>query len=122
MIIRRLAATLLIAAALTWLFYSAPAKAESQFAAQNGWEQQAERELFLPQGMAGQLMTQEEWQKHQQQMQDMTDEQREQYRQQSHKKMMQRAKDRGLNMPQVPPGHGTGGGMMPAGGIGSRSI
>ena len=58
MVIRGLAATLLIAAALMWLFYSAPVNAESRFAAQNGWERQAERELFLPQGMAGQLMTQ----------------------------------------------------------------
>jgi hypothetical protein len=116
MIMKQLRGGLLLTAALVWLCTMAPAAAQTQTAAHTGWEQQAEESLYLPHGMGSQLMTQEEWQQHQQQMQGMTVQQRDQYRQEWHKKMMDRAKKRGLSMPEMPAGHGMGGGEMGHGG------
>ena len=66
------------------------------------WEQQAEMAFLLPRGRAGQLMTQEGWRQHLQEMLGMTREKRNKYRRQWHHQLMEQAKERGLDMP-VPP-------------------
>lgn len=44
---------------------------------------------------------------------------RERIRHEHHKRMQERAKARGLKLPDEPPAHGMGGGMGPGGGMGS---
>ncbi len=84
------------------------------------WQQQAEKSFYLGRGMGRQLMTEEEWQEHWQKMQSMSPEARQQYREEWHKKMVERARERGITMPETPGPHGPGKGMGP-GGRGGRS-
>jgi hypothetical protein len=83
-----------------------------------------EENFYLPHGMGGQLMNQEEWQQHRQKMQSMNAQERDQYRQEWHKRMMERAKQCSMGMPEMPGGHGgmgpggMGGGMGGGGGMG----
>lgn len=61
-----------------------------------------------------QLMTQEELQQHRQTMQGLaTKEERQQYRQQHHQRMLERARERGVTLPEEPGKQGKGMGPKP---------
>ncbi|MBI3015721.1 MAG: hypothetical protein HYY65_11845 [Candidatus Tectomicrobia bacterium] len=96
--------------------------------AQANWDQQAEQAFGLGRGQGRQLMTQEEWQEHQQKMQTMSVEDRERYRQEVHERMSQRAREKGISPSERPQprgpmgGPGTGGsGRTGGSGMGGRS-
>lgn len=58
------------------------------------------------------LMTPEERAQHRETMRNMkTEEEREAYRMEHHKRMMERAKQKGVELPPYKPGMGMGGGM-----------
>jgi hypothetical protein len=81
--------------------------AETATQGQAGWSQQAEETFFLTRGMGEQLMTQEEWANHQRQMQNMDEKEKENYRIETHGKLMERAQERGLlSGEMVDPHHG----------------
>jgi hypothetical protein len=80
-------------------------------AAQGGpprWGQDAEKEFRLGRGMGPKLMTEEEWKEHHEKMRTLTGEERERYRRETHEKMRERAKERGIAMPAEPGPHGGG--------------
>jgi hypothetical protein len=83
---------------------------------QSQWEQQAEDQFRLGRGMGRRLMTEQEWREHWQKMQTMTPEERQKYREEWHKKMVERARERGITMPETPGPGGPGRGMGPGGG------
>lgn len=85
--------------------------------AQGRWDEEAEKSFGLGRGAGRQLMSQEEWQEHRQKMQGMSEEERERYREEWHKKMTERARERGIAMPESPGPRG-GGGPRPGGGPG----
>lgn len=59
-----------------------------------------------------QLMTQEELQEHHRMMQSLdTPEARQEYREQHHERMLERARERGVTLPEEPGPHGKGMGM-----------
>ena len=61
-----------------------------------------------------QLMTQEELHQHRQTMQGLaTKEERQQYRQQHHQRMLERARERGVTLPEEPGKQGKGMGPKP---------
>lgn len=113
---------------LGFVFLSTFAFAQSQEQAQqkmqSSWEEQVENSFGLDRGLGRLLMSQEEWQEHHRAMQQMTVEEREQYRQEIHSKLTERAKERGITFPDKPrqpcikPYGGRGGhdSMGPAGG------
>lgn len=70
------------------------------------WGQQAEKEFGLGRGMGPKLMTEAEWTEHHTKMRTLTGEERERYRRETHDKMRERAKERGLAMPAEPGPHG----------------
>ena len=114
---RRSISVLTLAGLLVLPLLSAMPEVEAQ--GHGRWQQQAEEDFCLGRGMGKQLMTQEEWQQHRQKMQTMSPEERDRYRQESHKKMVERAHKRGITMPQTPcPRGGQGKGMGPHGGQG----
>lgn len=83
------------------------------------WGQQAEENFRLGPGMGPRLMTEQEWQDHWKKMQSMSPEERQKYREEWHKKMVERARERGITMPEMPGPHGPGGpgrGTGPGGG------
>ena len=93
----------------------------AQAQGQSQWEQQAEDQFRLGRGMGRHLMTEQEWREHWQKMQTMTPEERQKYREEWHKKMVERARERGITMPETPGPYGPGGpgrGMGPGGGTG----
>jgi hypothetical protein len=63
------------------------------------WGPRAEKEFHLGPGMGPKLMTEEEWKEHQEKMRTLTPAERDAYRVEMHKKMVARAKDRGVDMP-----------------------
>lgn len=67
-----------------------------------------------------QLMTQEEIREHRRSMQELRGEEREAYRQQHHERMTERARERGVELPDTPrgPGAGRGDGARQGGGSG----
>ena len=66
-----------------------------------------------------QLMTQQERNEHRKKMRTAkTAEEREEVRMKNHEVMSERAKSRGLTLPDEPPARGGGGGMGPGGGRG----
>ena len=77
------------------------------------WGQQAEKELKLGRGMGPKLMTEDEWKEHHQKMQTLKGEERERYRKETHDKMRERAKERGIAMPAEPGPHGKSKGGPP---------
>ncbi len=85
-------------------------------AGEKQWEKQAEESFFLGRGMGRQLMTQGEWLEHQQKMRTLAPQERAQYRQEWHKKMFERAQERGITMPEMAGPHGKG--MGPGSGMG----
>ena len=75
------------------------------------WGQEAEKEFGLGRGLGPKLMTEEEWKEHHSKMQTLKGEERERYRRETHDKMRERAKERGVAMPAEPgPGGRPGGG------------
>lgn len=66
------------------------------------WGQEAEKEFGLGRGLGPKLMTEEEWKEHHAKMQTLTGEERERYRRETHEKMRERAKERGVAMPAEP--------------------
>jgi hypothetical protein len=106
-------------------YYGTPAQARAaqeqktvEEQAQTRWEEQAEKNIGLGKGLGRQLMTEEEWREHHRKMQSMSATEREQYRKEVHQLMMERAKERGIAVPETPgprgpmkgPGPGKGGG------------
>jgi len=74
-----------------------------------------------------QIMTEQERAEHRAKMRSFkTEREREQYRMEQHERMEERAKERGITLPDVPPqrgqgmrpGNGMGGGMSPGNGMG----
>ena len=66
------------------------------------------------------LMTQQERQEHRSKMQSMSgNEEREEYRMQHHEKMMERAKEKGVRLPERPQSQGRGMNQRQGGGMGS---
>lgn len=66
------------------------------------WGQDAEKEFRLGRGTGPKLMTEEEWKEHHAKMRTLTGEERERYRRETHEKMRERAKERGIAMPAEP--------------------
>lgn len=87
-------------------------------AGQSAWDSEADQALGLGRGMGRQLMTQEEWQEHQQKMQSLSPEEREKYREEWHAKMVERARERGITMPETPGPHRGRAGQPGWGGMG----
>jgi hypothetical protein len=88
---------------------------------QTPWYNDADQTFRLGRGMGRQLMTQQEWREHQQKMRGMSVEERNRYRKEWHNKLMQRARQKGIGMPDTPGpsrGSGTGQGMGHGGGMG----
>ncbi len=84
--------------------------------AQEQWERQAEESFRLGPGMGQRLMTQEEWQQYQEKIRTMTPQERASYREEWHKKLVERARERGISMPETPGPHSLGGrGSSPGG-------
>lgn len=77
------------------------------------WARHAEKSLCLGRGVGQQLMTQEEWQTHRQGMRQMAPDERARYRAEWHAKMRERAKEKGIELPEepCPPAGGRGPGM-----------
>ena len=90
--------------------------------ARMSWEEQAEKNLGLGKGLGRQLMTEEEWREHHRKMQSMNAEERERYRKEVHQQMMERARERGITIPETPAPRGPmkGGGPGMGGGGGGR--
>lgn len=72
------------------------------------WEEQAERSFGVGRGLGKKLMTKEEWREHQRKMQSMTPEEKEAYRNEVHAELRERAKEKGIDMPDEPGPHGKG--------------
>ncbi len=106
--------TLAVLVVLPFCLWSPIAQAQ----APSQWEQQAEEQFWLGRGMGRRLMTEQEWQEHRQKMQTMTPEERQKYREEWHKKMVERAQERGITIPETPGPHGPGKGMGPGRGKG----
>jgi hypothetical protein len=66
------------------------------------WDQDAEQTFRMGRGMGRQLMTEEEWKEHRDKMRGMTAQERSRYREETHKRMMERAKEKGVTMPETP--------------------
>ena len=67
-----------------------------------------------------QLMTQEELQEHRRMMQSLdTPEARQEYREQHHQRMLERARERGVTLPEEPGERGKGLGPKPGKGMGN---
>jgi hypothetical protein len=66
------------------------------------WDQDAEQTFRMGRGMGRQLMTEDEWKEHQEKMRGMTPEERTRYREETHKRMMERAKEKGITIPETP--------------------
>lgn len=87
--------------------------------AQSNWEREAEETFRLGRGTGRRLMTQEEWREHQREMKRLNEPERERYREQWHEKMMRRAREKNITMPDTPgspSGRGPGGAGGPGGG------
>ncbi|MGE5302435.1 MAG: hypothetical protein ACM3TN_03845 [Alphaproteobacteria bacterium] len=87
--------------------------------AQSNWEREAEETFRLGHGTGRRLMTQEEWRQHQREMKRLNGQERERYREQWHEKMMKRAREKNIKMPDSPgppAGRGPAGGGGPGGG------
>jgi hypothetical protein len=100
---------------LPFTFSTSPVAAQGQ----SQWDRQAEENFRLGRGMGRQLMTEKEWQEHRQKMQSMSPEERQKYREEWHTKMVERARERGITLPETPGPHGPGRGMGQGGGMGS---
>ena len=66
------------------------------------WDQEAEQTFHMGRGMGHQLMTEDEWKEHRAKMRGMTADERARYREETHKQMMERAKEKGITVPEAP--------------------
>ncbi|HSB40226.1 MAG TPA: hypothetical protein VLK28_00205 [Methylomirabilota bacterium] len=66
------------------------------------WDQEAEQTFRMGRGTGRQLMTEEEWKEHRAKMRSMSAEERARYREEVHKRMVERAKDKGVTIPDTP--------------------
>jgi len=66
------------------------------------WDQDAEQSFHMGRGMGRRLMTEDEWKEHRAKMRGMTAEDRSRYREAMHKRMMERAKEKGVTVPDSP--------------------
>lgn len=66
------------------------------------WDQDAEQTFRMGRGMGRKLMTEDEWKEHRTKMRGMTAEDRSRYREEMHKRMMERAKEKGVTVPDSP--------------------
>lgn len=109
--------------ATAWMVFPA-VPAHSQQMNQQRWMEQAEETFGLGRGLGRQLMTREEWRDHQRKMQQLSPEERQSYRNEWHRKLQERAREKGLSMPAGPGmGRGPEGGMMgPGSGMGGRGM
>ncbi|MFQ5846690.1 MAG: hypothetical protein ACE5IQ_03340 [Candidatus Methylomirabilales bacterium] len=115
---RRTIGLVAVASVFTLPLTVPPRVAEAQ--TQPQWGRQAEDTFGLGRGMGRRLMSREEWQAHRQTMQRLSPEERQRYREQWHEKMVERARERGITMPETPgPHRGQGMGMGPGRGMGS---
>jgi hypothetical protein len=78
-----------------------------------GWAAGAEKEFGIGAGMGPKLMTEAEWKEHQAKMRTLTGAERDAYRRETHAKMAERAKERGIEMRPMP-GPGGRAGRSPA--------
>lgn len=74
------------------------------------WGKDAEKAFGMGRGMGAKLMTEEEWKEHQTKMRTMTPEERQKYREETHAKMVERAKEKGISLPETPGPRGPKGG------------
>ena len=72
------------------------------------WSHQAEKDLGLAKGTGAKLMTEAEWKEHHEKMRTLKGDEREKYRRETHAKMVERAKERGVTIPPEPGPHGRG--------------
>lgn len=80
--------------------------------------QQDQDRIRTNQIYGSQLMSQKERNEYRQRLQSAkTLKERERIRHEHHERMQERAKARGLKLPDEPPAHGMGGGMGPGGGM-----
>jgi len=66
------------------------------------WDQEAEQSFRMGRGTGRKLMTEDEWKEHRAKMRGMTPEERSRYREETHKQMMERAKEKGITVPETP--------------------
>jgi hypothetical protein len=66
------------------------------------WDQEAEQTFRMRRGMGRQLMTEDEWKEHRDKMRGMTAEERTRYREEMHARMKERAKEKGITVPDTP--------------------
>ena len=66
------------------------------------WDQDADQTFRMRRGMGRQLMTEDEWKAHRDKMRGMTVEERSRYREEMHQRMMERAKEKGITVPETP--------------------
>jgi len=105
MLMRWITRSLLTAALLLTL---TPATGEAQPRPPCGgprWGQQSDQSLGLGRGMGPKLMTEEEWQEHCEKMRTLGPDERARYRQEWHQKMVERARARGITLPETPGPH-----------------
>lgn len=80
------------------------------------WGRDVENEFRVGRGMGSKLMTEDEWKEHHQKMRSLSGEELERYRRETHERMRERAKERGIAMPPEPGprgGRGSGPGGPP---------
>ncbi len=71
------------------------------------WEEGSERAYGPGYGVGRELMTKEEWLEHRDKMRTLGPDERERYREEWHKKMVERAREKGITLPDKP-GRGPG--------------
>ena len=79
------------------------------------WYSEAEKTFRLGPGIGRQLMTEQEWREHQHKMRGMKQADRDKYREEWHQKMIERAREKGIKIPESPPRKGPGPGAGPGG-------
>jgi hypothetical protein len=67
-----------------------------------GWEQNADWMLGLGKGAGRQLLTEEEWREHRATMRGMPPDERLKYRKELQARMRERARERGITLPDAP--------------------
>ncbi len=70
------------------------------------WARQAEESFYLAPGMASRLLSKNQWNRYQDKMKGMPEDQLSSYRLQMHGMLMQEARDKQLEIPPVPADHG----------------
>lgn len=100
----------ILAMTTAWAQGPAPGSAPAPKGRGPRWGQDAEKTFGMGRGVGPKLMTEEEWKEHQARMRTMTPAERQTYREETHAKMLERAKEKGITMPPGPMPGGPGGG------------